>query len=288
MPRWIFEVILLISLHFSLQTLGARTPDKVLESQCNPLFQKNSPSKMTDFPFIKYAKKKIQFEPSELNELKGYHSPLLVGFHGTTLESIKVLLQTGHLPPGHVRFDHLAPAGHGRPAIYMAPIIHRVPQNIKVILPRSNPSFKYQIQPMVYHDFLEHQMSLKKAWESARLYAEVLTEDINFLKSIGLDFTDKNREFLLLTQLDFDKETSPDHPWPIELQEKYIRYTKDVERLKSGVILGIHKSIFKELPVLFDGDEGLRIELPPEGLSIKYIYSIIPLGESENYFHQFK
>lgn len=230
------------------------------------------------YPYLKLAKNKITEDPKELFQLKGFRSPVLVGFHGTNLDAVKQLLKTGYLPAGKVYFEHLPGQGFGKPALYMTAISSRVPRNLIVAIRDSHSEFQY-------HDFLHHQMSLETAWNSARIYAQILAEDSNFLKYANMNFNDENRHRMATLEFDSDGMPNRNHPWPIKLQKKYLEYLEQIRDQKSGIILGIHKSIFKELTVIFDGDEGLRIELPPEGLVLKYIYSIIPIGlEEKNFF----
>lgn len=238
------------------------------------------------YPFFRAAERKLEHAPEILTQLKGFRSPSLVGFHGTNLEAVKQLLRTGYLPAGQVYFKHLAAVGHNKPALYMAQISSRVPKKLTVALPKSHPMHgPWDTSGFArYHDFQLHQMSLKSAWDSALIYSKILTGDSNFLKSVGLEFSDENRSLLAKIEFDYEREPSLDHPWPLDLQQKYIDDLDKNESQKLGIILGIHKSVFKDLHVLFDGDEGLRIELPSEGLALKYVYSIIPIGREERVF----
>ena len=199
-----------------------------------------------------------------------------VGYHGTSIESIDYILQHGKLPG--TTYDTY-PGQEDNPQegdIYFVPSgnfpVRRLPELEDVaddILGRTSVS-KYAWTVALGHGFCSKlNISIENC---ARAYSF-----IDALKNYGDKFRAKEEEYVFFQNISGRSREEIDVAVEVALQRK-------------GVILGLDKKALSKFRFSY-GDQGddFRVSTNIEGLALKYLSSIKPLGEVERkYFEDLK
>lgn len=214
-----------------------------------------------------------QQEKSRMNRLvelfeSGMNAKDIIGYHGTSLESIEFLAKSGHLPGG--LFSH---AGQEGKYLYFFP----------------------KKSEFLHHPSASEFREEKSLVSEAADYAESIAGSHCLLKRLGLDIGDRELDPMarnLVSNIPADvwnPTTERDHFLNnLGIKKTDLDEALDDARKRKGVVLALNKTILTS-HTLSGGDptEGdLRI-LIPEGLSLDYISGLEPIGQVEwEYFEK--
>jgi hypothetical protein len=193
----------------------------------------------------------------------------VIGYHGTSLEAVKVLLETGKMPGYTGRDDNFMKRGD----------LNFYPLKSKL----QDHSLK--------ETFLDKEETLKKTAS----YAESVSESHYLLKSLEIEIDDKNCEeaarLLCSPFLEEDEEREMRQRFLGRgINEKELDEAIEKASGKNGVIITISDNILGRYEIL-PGDQGegdLKINFS-NGFSVDYIEGIKPIGkENINFFEELK
>lgn len=205
-----------------------------------------------------------------------------VGYHGTSIEAVKILIETGSLPPSSC--TNIPQGEYPGNRIYFFPVAEKWKRS----------------------GFAEQANRCLHPLEGAELYAHSIAQEASFMAQLGLDYTNRslNNECskLLFVMNDNRKSIQRNLPGILQgddydLREIYKRITSmgrseddirnayTIASARKGVVLGIGKTIrrpSKKL-TLAEGDKNMDdlSIICPQGLSIKHITGIEPMGNDE-------
>ncbi|OGK26130.1 hypothetical protein A3D80_01510 [Candidatus Roizmanbacteria bacterium RIFCSPHIGHO2_02_FULL_40_13b] len=187
-----------------------------------------------------------------------------IGYHGTSLETVKTLLRTGNLPGSFLEYPdpHLPKKGD----IYFAPLAGKIPPGVT---PR--------------HVFQTPQES----FDEAEVYANLNSRDVRVLRQLGLDPYDPRyaiwgEEILSPSKGLRNLKTAP--PPINELTEEQVEAVYVADEQYKGFVLGLDESIVKDRTVsVGESGDDLRISTMG-GLPLDAITEIYPLGAEEENF----
>lgn len=209
-------------------------------------------------------------------ENTGEPNPQCIGYHGTSLETIKYVLKNGILPGTMIRTNQQTAKDysgwHPYGTLYFCPTIEGLPFPNKEYAP----------------------YTLQEALEETSGYAEDSAQSHRFLAMLNLPFDDpiSKSASLFLTNDYFpgDEESEKvlqgllkERP---NLQRSHIELV--LEHIKilqpKGFVLGLNRALLDSKDItkldLEDDESEFRMHVP-NGLNFKYICSIEPMGPTE-------
>lgn len=228
-----------------------------------PQFYPKPESKETENSAKKYLLKAFR---------KGLHTDGL-GYHGTSLESIKYTLEKGHLP-GMAQPELNYPAG----TIFFFPSESGYPELYKDSKYSEINTLEYTkdyADFIAKYHYIAQTLGLDLKQENSRDIAKALARE-NSLDSQSLDEAEEAVD--LLIERGFNPET--------------VRATQHQARERKGIILCFDKKALREYENV-PGDDNSHIQdqalVCPDGLKPEYISGLYPLSQEEkDFFEQLK
>lgn len=197
-------------------------------------------------------------------------------FHGTYRSAIKVLLETGFLPPGYTTRDTIPAHMSTLPAIYVVPIKGRYPSNLPTYNERAAwDEFTVSEGLEVAKGYAFFNFEKEKFLETFKI--PVNSETFNYL--IGVMENDLKVFSALRRKYGVDRATAVKAMRKMDKDQEVFKL-----RSKTGFVLVFDSELFKEFEAVKCGDEGIRIHVPKEGIPHRLIKQIIPLSEDDKKF----
>jgi hypothetical protein len=185
-----------------------------------------------------------------------------IGFHGTSLASLIVAMKTGFIPTGRSQNCE----GH----LFFFPTSH-AEVNREGLIPLTNDTQK--IDSKSFEEASGYAHDLSRAVLAAKALDLNLSSDVGWRTAINLSDIATGQDIS-------GREALKDAGFS---ERELILLDRQLDRVKRGFVLLINPSALTEHAHHL-GDPGygdLKIELPPEGLSLKHLVGIEPLSEED-------
>ena len=206
------------------------------------------------------------FDKRELSKLLDFNPDDAVAMHGTSIQSVEILLNTGILPSSDNRWKHL------RPEImcdYKDGCLYLVPNKCK-----------FEQFP-----FYEELQNPKRLWEDVLFYAKFCASRNYIINNLGFELSDDPSAYITGDGWYYPCGEGEKPPLLIDAEEygltetEFRQVLEDSVNIPSGVIVYMSDKLF-ELPITSECDTEITVNVPG-GISLEYVLGIKPLGDYE-------
>ena len=212
---------------------------------------------MQEDPQIKLSDPEITKRENHLIDIfdLGLDGEDVIGYHGTSLESIEYLIENGHLPGA----------------------------TEDIILRRGDLYF-YPRKKMFQEHHLAHTFFDSEAIEKTEEFASIIAQEHYLMKHLGLDMNDQSMRRLAKGMLLFDmeQEEAYEELGKMGFSPEQLDEALEQAEERSGIVLALDKKILQHFnPEDGDENEGdLKINCP-DGLDYSYFSGLKPISDQE-------